>query len=154
MSLLLLILLVVLPLVPLFMALVGVTTGRRMRRQYETLARMSGHFLDLVSGLTTLRVYGRADQQVATVRRATESYRRHTMATLRTAFLSGLILDLIATLSYCAWLEHIDQHCRFRTSASTNSRWVHRNLVQVLERSQLAATLCDRVARRWSAPGR
>ncbi len=66
----------------------------------------------------------------------------------------SLPVDLIVTLSYCAWLEHIDQHCRFGTSASTNSRWVHRNLVQVLERSQLDATLCDRVARRWSASGR
>lgn len=59
--------------------------------------------------------------------------------------------DLVDTLSYCTWIEHIDQHCRFGTSASTNSRWVHRNLVQVLERSQFAATPGDRIARRWSA---
>jgi len=91
--------LVVLPLVPLFMALIGIMTRRRMERQYATLARMSGHFLDLVRGLTTLRIYGQATRQVETVRRATETYRRHTMATLRTAFLSGLVLDLLATLS-------------------------------------------------------
>ena len=93
------ILVVVLPLVPLFMALVGVRTGRYMQRQYEVLARLSGHFLDVVSGLTSLRIYGRAERQAEVVRRASESYRRHTMATLRTAFLSGLVLDLVATLS-------------------------------------------------------
>jgi ATP-binding cassette, subfamily C, bacterial CydCD len=94
-----LVLLFALPLVPLFMALIGMVTRRNMQRQYAALARLSGHFLDLVAGLSTLRIYGQADRQVATVRRATESYRRHTMATLRTAFLSGLVLDLIATLS-------------------------------------------------------
>jgi ATP-binding cassette subfamily C protein CydCD len=93
------ILVIVLPLVPLFMVLIGVTTNRRMRRQYETLSRLSGHFLDLVAGLTTLRVYGCADRQVAAVRTSTDTYRRQTLSTLRTAFLSGLVLDLLATLS-------------------------------------------------------
>ena len=94
-----LLLLVALPLVPVFMALVGIASRRSMQRQYEALARLSGHFLDLVAGLTTLRIYGQADRQIATVRRATDAYRRRTMTTLRTAFLSGLVLDLIATLS-------------------------------------------------------
>ncbi|HEY8302701.1 MAG TPA: thiol reductant ABC exporter subunit CydD [Jatrophihabitans sp.] len=94
-----LVVLVLLPLVPLFMALVGVTTRRRTERQYAMLARLSGHFLDLVSGLTSLRVYGAADRQVEAVRISSERYRRQTMATLRAAFLSGLVLDVLATLS-------------------------------------------------------
>ena len=88
-----------LPLVPLFMVLVGVTTRNRTAAQYAALARLGGHFLDLVQGLTTLKVYGQAHRQVETVRRATDSYRRQAMAALRVAFLSGLVLDLLATLS-------------------------------------------------------
>ncbi len=94
-----LVLLVTLPLVPLFMVLVGVTTRRRMDAQYAALARLAGHFLDLVQGLTTLKVYGQSRRQVDTVRRGTQAYRRQTMETLRVAFLSGLVLDLLATLS-------------------------------------------------------
>jgi ATP-binding cassette subfamily C protein CydCD len=94
-----LVLVVTLPLVPVFMALVGVTTRRRMQTQYATLTRLSGHFLDLVQGLTTLKVYGQARRQVETVRRATDDYRRQTLTTLRHAFLSSLVLDLIATLA-------------------------------------------------------
>ena len=93
------ILILALPLVPLFMALIGVTTRRRMERQYAALAEMAGRFLDLLRGLTTLRVYGQARRQIDTVRRSTVAYRRRTMSTLRVAFLSGLVLDLIATLS-------------------------------------------------------
>lgn len=94
-----LVVVVLLPLVPVFMVLVGITTRRRTERQYAMLARLSGHFLDLVSGLTTLRIYGAAERQAAAVHASTERYRRHTMATLRSAFLSGLVLDLLATLS-------------------------------------------------------
>ncbi|HVN50350.1 MAG TPA: thiol reductant ABC exporter subunit CydD [Acidimicrobiales bacterium] len=94
-----LILLVTLPLVPLFLALVGVTTRRRMDRQWSTLARLSGHFLDLVEGLPTLKIYGRSRAQVDAVRRSTDRYRQEALATLRLGFLSGLVLDLVATLS-------------------------------------------------------
>ncbi len=93
------VLIVTVPLVPVFMVLIGVTTRRRMDAQYATLSRLAGHFLDLVQGLTTLKVYGQARRQVETVRSATDDYRRTTLATLRVAFLSGLVLDLIATLS-------------------------------------------------------
>lgn len=95
----LLILAVTLPLVPLFLVLVGVTTKRHMDRQWATLAALSGQFLDLLQGLTTLKVYGRSRAQVDAVRAGTERYRRHTLATLKVAFLSGLVLDLLATLS-------------------------------------------------------
>ena len=93
------VLFVLLPLVPVFMALVGLMTRRYTERQYRMLARLAGRFLDLVRGLPTLRIYGQSARQIANVRRATEEYRRQTMLTLRAAFLSGLVLDLLATLS-------------------------------------------------------
>jgi ATP-binding cassette subfamily C protein CydCD len=94
-----LILIVLLPLVPLFMALIGITTKRHVERQYAILARLAGQFLDLLRGLTTLRIYGQAEAQERTLRTATDTYRRHTLVTLRVAFLSGLGLDLLAALS-------------------------------------------------------
>ena len=94
-----LLLLAMLPLVPLFMALVGVTTRRRVQRQYEMLTKIAGHFLDLLRGLTTLTIYGQAARQERTLRRATEQYRAQTMSALRIAFMSALILDLAAALS-------------------------------------------------------
>jgi ATP-binding cassette subfamily C protein CydCD len=94
-----LLLLVMLPLVPLFMALVGVTTKRRVQRQYLLLSRLAGHFLDLLQGLSTLKIYGQAARQERTLHEATQQYRRQTMAALRIAFLSALVLDLVAALS-------------------------------------------------------
>jgi ATP-binding cassette, subfamily C, bacterial CydD len=75
---------ITLPLIPFFMALVE---------------RLSHHFLDVVAGLTTLRVFGRARVQARTIATVTEQYRRLTMRTLRLAFVSGLVLELLATLS-------------------------------------------------------
>ncbi len=94
-----LLLLVMLPLVPFFMALVGVTTKRRVQRQYTLLTRLAGHFVDLLRGLTTLKIYGQDARQERTVRAATEQYRKQTMAALRISFLSSLVLDLVAALS-------------------------------------------------------
>ncbi|MDT4984692.1 MAG: ATP-binding cassette, subfamily bacterial CydCD [Pseudonocardiales bacterium] len=94
-----LLLLVMLPLVPFFMALVGVTTKRRVQRQYALLTRLAGHFVDLLRGLTTLKIYGQDARQERTVRAATERYRKQTMAALRISFLSSLVLDLVAALS-------------------------------------------------------
>ena len=90
---------VTVPLIPLFMALVGASTKARMRRQARLLQRLAGHFLDVVAGLPTLKVFGRAKAQVAAVRDITDRYRTATMATLRVAFLSSLILELLATFS-------------------------------------------------------
>ena len=92
------VLLVVLPLIPVFMVLVGMTTRRRMVRQYAALTALAGHFLDLVQGLTTLKIYGQAHRQRETVERDAENYRRTTMGMLKMAFMSGLVLDLVATL--------------------------------------------------------
>ena len=88
-----------LPLIPLFMALVGATTRDRMDRQVRILQRLAGHFLDVVAGLPTLKVFGRAKAQAAAVREISDRYRVAAMATLRMTFLSSLILELVATVS-------------------------------------------------------
>ncbi len=90
---------VTVPLIPLFMGLVGASTRARMHTQGRVLQRLSGHFLDVVSGLPTLKIFGRAKAQVAAIRDITDRYRTATMATLKVAFLSSLILELLATFS-------------------------------------------------------
>jgi thiol reductant ABC exporter CydD subunit len=88
-----------LPLIPFFMALVGRGTAEANRRQLRQLERLAHHFLDVVAGLITLRVFGRAKAQAGTIAAVTEQYRHLTMRTLRLAFISGLVLELLATLS-------------------------------------------------------
>ena len=88
-----------LPLIPIFMALVGAATRDRMTLQFRTLQQLSGHFLDVVGGLGTLKVFGRAKAQIQTIGEVTDRYRQATMSTLRVTFMSSLILELVATLS-------------------------------------------------------
>jgi ATP-binding cassette subfamily C protein CydCD len=88
-----------LPLVPLFGALIGMATGEQARQRMNALGRLAHHFHDVVAGLRTLRVFGRARAQREQIAQATAGYRRATMATLRLAFLSGFALELIATMS-------------------------------------------------------
>ncbi|MFD7503867.1 thiol reductant ABC exporter subunit CydD [Streptomyces sp. NPDC059850] len=88
-----------LPLIPLFMMLIGWATQSRMDRQWRLLSRLSGHFLDVVAGLPTLKVFGRAKAQAAAIRSITADYRRATLKTLRLAFLSSFALELLSTLS-------------------------------------------------------
>ncbi|MFJ8667879.1 thiol reductant ABC exporter subunit CydD [Streptomyces sp. NPDC093600] len=90
---------VTLPLIPLFMILIGWYTQARMDRQWKLLSRLSGHFLDVVAGLPTLKVFGRAKAQAESIRAITTEYRRATMRTLRIAFLSSFALELLSTLS-------------------------------------------------------
>ncbi|QRX93285.1 thiol reductant ABC exporter subunit CydD [Streptomyces noursei] len=90
---------ITLPLIPLFMVLIGWATQSRMDRQWRLLSRLSGHFLDVVEGLPTLKVFGRAKAQAASIRAITSSYRRATLRTLRIAFLSSFALELLATIS-------------------------------------------------------
>ncbi|WP_069861134.1 thiol reductant ABC exporter subunit CydD [Streptomyces malaysiensis] len=94
-----LIIVATLPLIPLFMALIGWATQSRMDRQWRLLSRLSGHFLDVVAGLPTLKVFGRAKAQAASIRAITADYRRATLKTLRLAFLSSLALELLSTVS-------------------------------------------------------
>ncbi|MEV0090565.1 thiol reductant ABC exporter subunit CydD [Streptomyces sp. NPDC050738] len=88
-----------LPLIPVFMMLIGWATQSRMDRQWRLLSRLSGHFLDVVAGLPTLKVFGRAKAQAESVRAITNEYRLATLRTLRIAFLSSFALELLATLS-------------------------------------------------------
>ncbi|MEU5383572.1 thiol reductant ABC exporter subunit CydD [Kitasatospora cineracea] len=90
---------VTLPLIPLFMVLIGYATQARTDRQFAGLARLSHHFLDVVAGLPTLKVFGRARAQAAAIGRITEDYRRATLRTLRLAFVSSFALELLSTLS-------------------------------------------------------
>jgi len=88
-----------LPLVPVFGALVGRATAEHARQRWRALATLSHHFLDVVSGLPTLKVFGRAKAQREAIGAVTGEYRRATMGTLRVAFLSSLVLELVATVS-------------------------------------------------------
>ncbi|NEB07287.1 ABC transporter transmembrane domain-containing protein, partial [Streptomyces sp. SID13726] len=83
------IIVVTLPLIPLFMVLIGMATQSRMDRQWRLLSRLSGHFLDVVAGLPTLKVFGRAKAQAESIRKITDDYRQATVRTLRIAFLSS-----------------------------------------------------------------
>ncbi|MEU9293508.1 thiol reductant ABC exporter subunit CydD [Streptomyces sp. NPDC048266] len=93
------IIVVTLPLIPVFMILIGWYTQARMDRQWKLLSRLSGHFLDVVAGLPTLKIFGRAKAQAESIRAITSEYRQATMRTLRIAFLSSFALELLATLS-------------------------------------------------------
>ncbi len=90
---------VTVPLIPIFMILIGRMTERRTQRQWAVLQRLGGHFLDVVEGLPTLRLFGRAKAQRDSVHDVSEQYRTTTMTALRIAFLSAFALELIATLS-------------------------------------------------------
>jgi len=92
------ILLLTLPLVPLFMWLVGRYTAQRAQERWQALAVLSAHFLDVVRGLPTLRAFNRGAAQKERLERVGDEYRRATMGTLRVAFLSGAVLELAATL--------------------------------------------------------
>ena len=88
-----------LPLVPVFMWLVGVMTQGRSERGLATMQRLGAQVLDLLAGLATLRAFGRERGPVARVRDLGTAHRRATMGTLRVAFLSGMVLELLTTLS-------------------------------------------------------
>lgn len=86
-------------LLPLFAALIGATTQEDTERRWGALTDLSGHFLDVVRGLPTLVVYGRAERQVDTIGEVSQRHRRATMRTLRLAFMSAAALELLATIS-------------------------------------------------------
>lgn len=94
-----LIVLITLPLIPVFGALVGMTTKAVTERQFLALSRLGGHFLDVVRGLPTLRAFGRARYQAGVIQQVADAHRNATMRTLRVAFLSSLVLELCASLS-------------------------------------------------------
>jgi ATP-binding cassette, subfamily C, bacterial CydD len=93
-----LVMLLTLPLVPMFMVLIGLRTQRHTQERWAALAALSSHFLDVLRGLPTLRAFDRARAQTAAIATVGEHHRRATLATLRVSFLSGAVLELAATL--------------------------------------------------------
>jgi thiol reductant ABC exporter CydD subunit len=87
-----------LPLIPLFMVLIGRSAQDRTRARWRTLGVLSGHFLDVVRGLDTLRAHDRAHAQAETIAAVSDRFRTDTMGTLRLAFMSALVLELLAMM--------------------------------------------------------
>jgi thiol reductant ABC exporter CydD subunit len=94
-----LVLLLTAPLIPLFTVLIGNHADALTKRQWASLSRMSAHFLDVLQGLTTLKLLGRSREQARTVDHISDRFRQATMGVLRVAFLSALVLEMVATLS-------------------------------------------------------
>ncbi|MGH8826184.1 MAG: ABC transporter ATP-binding protein/permease, partial [Jiangellaceae bacterium] len=93
------IIVITLPLIPIFGILIGVQTQKATRRQWRALERLGGYFVDIVAGLPTLRAFGRARAQAQAVRRTADEHRSATMRTLRVAFISSLVLEFVAMMS-------------------------------------------------------
>lgn len=95
----LLVVVLTLPLIPLFMALIGWATERRMKKRWSVQAKLAHHFADLVAGLPTLQVFGRARAQAIGLQQIEGRNREETLGTLRISFLSSMALELLSTLS-------------------------------------------------------
>ncbi len=87
------------PIIPIFMALIGSLTESKTRRQWQVLSRMSSHFLDILQGLTTLKILGRSKDKISEIYQITDLFRQSTMDVLKIAFLSALVLEIAATVS-------------------------------------------------------
>jgi ATP-binding cassette subfamily C protein CydD len=87
------------PLIPFFMILIGSVTTTLTQRQWRILSRLSAQFLDILQGLTTLKIFGRSREQVKLISEMSEHFRQSTMNILRVAFLSALVLEMVATIS-------------------------------------------------------
>jgi ATP-binding cassette, subfamily C, bacterial CydCD len=90
---------ITLPLLVFFMILIGKTAKAKAERQFKTLGVLGAHFLDVLRGLPTLKMFNRSGAQIGIISRIGEEYRRTTMGTLRLAFLSAFVMELFATLS-------------------------------------------------------
>jgi ATP-binding cassette subfamily C protein CydD len=93
------VLLLTAPMIPLLMILIGKAANWQSRRQWTQLSRMSAHFLDVLQGLSTLKIFGRSREQAATIAAVSEQFREATMSVLRVAFLSAFVLEMLATIS-------------------------------------------------------
>lgn len=94
-----LVLLLTAPLIPVFMFLIGGLADALTRRQWKSLSRMSAHFLDVLQGLTTLKLLGRSRDQIRTIASISDRFRQTTLGVLRVAFLSALVMEMVATIS-------------------------------------------------------
>ena len=93
------ILIVTVPLIPFFMILIGKQADRLNKEQWERMSFLSGHFLDVLHGITTLKLFGRAKDQIKVIGRLSEEFKDSTLRVLRVAFLSALVLELVSTIS-------------------------------------------------------
>ncbi len=93
------VLLVTIPVIPMFMVLIGGAASAKSRRQWTELARLGAHFLEAIQGLTTLKIFGRIHDEIGKIATTSEQFREATMGVLRIAFLSALTLELVATIS-------------------------------------------------------
>lgn len=91
--------LLTIPLIPVFMVLIGMATRTVQQRQWRTLGRLAARFSDTVHGLSTLKIFGRQHRAADSIERVTAAYRRETMRVLRVSFLSGFALELLASIS-------------------------------------------------------
>lgn len=91
--------LLTLPLIPLFMVMIGFATKDLQDKQLEALERLNGHFLEIIKGLVTLKIFNRVERQEKTLLEVSDQYRKRTMKVLRLSFLSGFALELAASLS-------------------------------------------------------
>lgn len=93
-----LVLLLTAPLIPIFMILIGNQADAMTKRQWQSLSRMSAHFLDVLQGLTALKLLGQSREQIRVIAQISDRYRQATMGVLRVTFLSALILEMVATI--------------------------------------------------------
>ena len=93
------ILIITVPLIPFFMILIGKQADRLNKEQWERMSFLSGHFLDVLQGITTLKLFGRAKDQIKVIARLSEEFKDSTLRVLRVAFLSALVLELVSTIS-------------------------------------------------------
>lgn len=91
--------LLTLPLIPIFMILIGLATRAVQQRQWQTLQHLAARFSDTVQGLATLKVFGRQHRAAASIQSVTERYRHETMRVLRVSFLSGFALEFLASIA-------------------------------------------------------
>ncbi len=87
------------PVIPLLMYLIGSTAEDLNRKQWKSLNRMSGHFLDVLQGITTLKIYNRAKEEIKRIEEISNAFKSSTMKVLKIAFLSALVLELLSTIS-------------------------------------------------------
>jgi ATP-binding cassette subfamily C protein CydD len=93
------IVIITLPIIPIFMVLIGWATGAVQKKQWSALTKLASGFLEVVAGLSTLKVFGRQNRQTARIEAVTEEYRSRTMVVLRVSFLSSFVLELAGSLS-------------------------------------------------------
>lgn len=104
------------PLVPVFMALVGARAAEANRRNFAALSQLSAHFLDVVQGIVTLKLFDRSREQAVVIEQGAEAFRQRTMQVLRLAFLSSAVLEFFASVSIAvvavylgfSFLGHLD----------------------------------------------